>query len=122
MAARSVVSIVVLLLLQLVMGLRSARRSLNFTFESIPLLNVYGFDAIGKVFGTGDGIRRSMSDFEYLPQNGVKVAMAYGDREYRCNWMGREAVALAAQWEGRRVSVRMDGRSLFRIRLMTVVW
>jgi hypothetical protein len=74
---------------------------LNFTFESIPLLNVYGFDAIGEVFRTGDDLRRSMSDFEYLLQNGVKVAMAYGDRDYRCNWMGGEAVALAAQWEGK---------------------
>ena len=31
----------------------------------------------------------------YLLENGVKIAMVYGDRDYACNWIGGEAVSLA---------------------------
>ena len=30
-----------------------------------------------------------------LLDNGVKIALVYGDRDYQCNWMGGEAVSLA---------------------------
>ena len=34
----------------------------------------------------------------YLLENGVKIAMVYGDRDYACNWIGGEAVSLAVNY------------------------
>jgi len=51
----------------------------NFTISSNLLVNLF--------FGvTGDPVRRTLSDLEYLLQHGHKVALVYGDRDYRCNW------------------------------------
>lgn len=36
--------------------------------------------------GTGDSFRTGIADFEYALNEGVKVAMIYGDRDYRCGW------------------------------------
>ena len=35
-----------------------------------------------------------LQDLAYLLDNGVKVAMMYGDRDYACNWIGGENVSL----------------------------
>ena len=35
-----------------------------------------------------------LQDLAYLLDNGVKVAMMYGDRDYACNWLGGENVSL----------------------------
>lgn len=37
----------------------------------------------------------SLGDMAYLLDNGVKVAMMYGDRDFACNWYGGEQVSLA---------------------------
>jgi carboxypeptidase D len=51
--------------------------------------------------GTGDAIRTAgMKSIEYLLDAGVKVAMMYGDRDYRCNWLGGEQLSLQANWTG----------------------
>jgi hypothetical protein len=71
---------------------------LNFTYDSNTVTNAFGFGLGSSVSGTGDGVRRSISDFEYLLNSSVKVAMAFGDRDYRCPWLGGEATALAAKY------------------------
>lgn len=39
-----------------------------------------------------------LEDLSYLLENGIKVTMAYGDRDYACNWIGGEAVSLAINY------------------------
>ena len=51
---------------------------LNFTANS-PLHPTIMFGL------TGDPFRRTKGDLEYLISNGVRVALVYGDRDYRCN-------------------------------------
>lgn len=41
-----------------------------------------------------------MKDVEYLLNNGVQVTFIYGDRDYRCPWLGMEKLSLAANWTG----------------------
>jgi hypothetical protein len=41
-----------------------------------------------------------IKSLEHLLDNGVKVALVYGDRDYRCPWMGAEQLSLAANWSG----------------------
>jgi len=65
----------------------------NFTVSSNMLVDLF-FSA------TGDPTRRTMADLEYLLQKGRNVALVYGDRDYRCNWMGAENVSLAAVHPG----------------------
>lgn len=36
-----------------------------------------------------------LQDLAYLLERGIKVALAYGDRDYACNWIGGEAASLA---------------------------
>ncbi|KAL8772750.1 MAG: hypothetical protein Q9209_002095 [Squamulea sp. 1 TL-2023] len=42
-----------------------------------------------------------IQDLAYLLDNGVKVALMYGDRDYACNWVGAEAVSLQIPYSGR---------------------
>ena len=39
-----------------------------------------------------------LEDLAYLLENGIKVALVYGDRDFACNWIGGEAVSLAVDW------------------------
>ncbi|KAF2767661.1 carboxypeptidase S1-like protein B [Teratosphaeria nubilosa] len=39
-----------------------------------------------------------LEDLAYLLESGIKVHMAYGDRDYACNWIGGEAVSLAINY------------------------
>ncbi|KAK3073317.1 hypothetical protein LTR53_005219 [Teratosphaeriaceae sp. CCFEE 6253] len=41
-----------------------------------------------------------MKSLEYLLASGVQVALAYGDRDFRCPWLGAEALALQINWTG----------------------
>ncbi|KAL6241242.1 hypothetical protein RBB50_011921 [Rhinocladiella similis] len=48
---------------------------------------------------TGDYPRGGyLEDLSYLIDNGIKVALVYGDRDYACNWIGGEAVSLALNY------------------------
>ncbi|KAI5358161.1 Putative peptidase S10, serine carboxypeptidase, alpha/Beta hydrolase [Septoria linicola] len=50
---------------------------------------------------TADAFRaEGMKKIKYLLDQGVKVAMIYGDRDYRCSWNGAEKLSLAANWTG----------------------
>ncbi|KAL8700597.1 MAG: hypothetical protein Q9201_005361 [Fulgogasparrea decipioides] len=42
-----------------------------------------------------------IQDLAYLLDNGVKVALTYGDRDYACNWLGGEATSLAIPYSQR---------------------
>lgn len=42
-----------------------------------------------------------LQDIAYLLDNGIKVALMYGDRDYACNWLGAEAVSLQIPYSGR---------------------
>lgn len=67
--------------------------SVNFT-TSLLSNNVF-------VYGTGDPVRvKGLENVQYLLENGVKVVMMYGDRDYRCPWNGAEKLSLALQWPG----------------------
>ncbi|KAF2725995.1 carboxypeptidase S1-like protein B [Polychaeton citri CBS 116435] len=39
-----------------------------------------------------------LSDLAYLLDNGIKVALVYGDRDFACNWIGGEAISLAINY------------------------
>ncbi|KAK4203366.1 putative carboxypeptidase [Triangularia verruculosa] len=63
------------------------------------------FTSVSRVSGavffalTGDPMRHDLSDLAYLLGNGIKVAMVYGDLDYRCNWFGAEEISLAVGGE-----------------------
>lgn len=60
---------------------------------------MYGLPSPYSFLGTGDLVRYAgMSNIEYLLANGVKIALVFGDRDYRCPWTGGEAIAKAAKW------------------------
>ncbi|KAK0721211.1 Alpha/Beta hydrolase protein [Apiosordaria backusii] len=63
----------------------------------VPLNFTAGSRVTGGVFFgmTGDPMRHDLSDISYLLENGIKVAMVYGDLDYRCNWFGAEEISLA---------------------------
>lgn len=47
----------------------------------------------------GDYVRPGwIEDLAYLLERGVKVTLAYGDRDYACNWIGGEALSLAINY------------------------
>ncbi|CAP62270.1 uncharacterized protein PODANS_5_12220 [Podospora anserina S mat+] len=48
---------------------------------------------------TGDPMRHDLSDLRYVLENNIKVAMVYGDLDYRCNWFGGEEISLAVGGE-----------------------
>jgi carboxypeptidase C (cathepsin A) len=48
--------------------------------------------------GTGDIFRQNQSNIEYLLQNNIQVALLYGDRDTRCNWIGVENVSLTVDY------------------------
>lgn len=48
--------------------------------------------------GIADAIRGNISNLEYVLSKGYSVHMVHGDRDYRCNWLGGEAISLAAKW------------------------
>jgi hypothetical protein len=64
---------------------------LNYT-ESVSSV----FEAFTK---TGDYIRSGyLEDLAYILDQGIKVALVYGDRDYACNWIGGEEVSLAVPY------------------------
>jgi carboxypeptidase D len=51
---------------------------------------------------TGDYARSDvlgyLEDIAYVLDQGIKVALVYGDRDYACNWIGGEEVSLAVEY------------------------
>ena len=49
----------------------------------------------------GDISRRAgLKDVEYLLSRGIRIALIYGDRDYRCPWIGAEKLSMQANWDG----------------------
>lgn len=66
----------------------------NFTADSAAAQNAL-------IELTGDAVRtEGMKALEYLLASGTKVALFYGDRDYRCPWLGGEQLSLSANWTG----------------------
>ncbi|KAI0376564.1 serine carboxypeptidase [Hypomontagnella monticulosa] len=66
---------------------------INFTQSSSAVS--YAFRSIGDYNRPG-----WVEDLAFLLENGIKVHMMYGDRDYACNWIGGEAVSLAVNYTG----------------------
>lgn len=68
----------------------------------VPLNWTQSSGAVSTAFRSiGDYIRPGwIEDLAYLLDNGIKVTLAYGDRDYACNWIGGEAVSLAINYSG----------------------
>ncbi|KAI9727225.1 MAG: hypothetical protein M1834_008485 [Cirrosporium novae-zelandiae] len=49
-------------------------------------------------FATGDPAAMTIKHLESVLDAGVKVAMVYGDRDHRCNWIGAENVSLNVEY------------------------
>ena len=56
---------------------------LNFTFSSNLVVQATLFPG----GGTGDAARRNMSSINYIASKGIKIALVFGDRDFRCNCM-----------------------------------
>jgi hypothetical protein len=67
----------------------------------IPLNWTQSNSAISRAFRSiGDYPRPGWKeDLAYLLEEGVKVALVYGDRDYACNWYGGEALSLAIPYD-----------------------
>jgi carboxypeptidase C (cathepsin A) len=44
--------------------------------------------------------RAGLKDVEYLLSRGIGIALIYGDRDYRCPWIGAEQLSMEANWTG----------------------
>ncbi|KAF1352374.1 secreted carboxypeptidase-like protein [Delphinella strobiligena] len=66
----------------------------------VPVNHTSASHAVYKAFtGTGDMARGGMlENLAYILDNGVKVSLLYGDRDYACNWVGGEASSLKIPW------------------------
>ncbi|KAL8918927.1 MAG: hypothetical protein Q9172_005195 [Xanthocarpia lactea] len=73
----------------------------------VPINYTQSTNGVFKAFNSiGDYARTDIrggqiQDLAYLLDNGVKVALMYGDRDYACNWVGGEAVSLQIPYSGR---------------------
>ncbi|KAB5572158.1 Alpha/Beta hydrolase protein [Coniochaeta sp. 2T2.1] len=64
----------------------------NYTYA--PKAPVQNFFA-----ATGDPFRYDgKADLEYLASTGVKISFVYGDKDYRCNWLGAENTSLVMDY------------------------
>ncbi|KAK8102784.1 hypothetical protein PG984_015930 [Apiospora sp. TS-2023a] len=72
--------------------LKALGAEVNYTLNSNPTAN--GFLLSGD-FAFG-GFKEDLGS---LLDDGVKVALIHGDRDFRCNWIGGEAVSLAIDYD-----------------------
>ncbi|KAI9781133.1 MAG: hypothetical protein M1835_004356 [Candelina submexicana] len=70
---------------------------INFT-ESVNSV-YHAFGAVGD-YPRADVRGGYLQDLSYILNNGIKVALVYGDRDYACNWLGGEDVSLAVNYSG----------------------
>ena len=68
---------------------------INFTESTNGVY--YAFNNVGD-YARADIRGGYLQDLAYLLNNGVKVALMYGDRDYACQWLGGEEVSLAVNY------------------------
>ncbi|EFX06048.1 carboxypeptidase [Grosmannia clavigera kw1407] len=76
---------------------------LNFSLLSYTVDKVFGFASSSPSLSssTGDAARQAgVNNLAYLLDRGVRVALIFGDRDYRCPWTGGEPTAEAVMWSG----------------------
>ncbi|KAI0900235.1 serine carboxypeptidase [Annulohypoxylon nitens] len=68
----------------------------------VPINYTQSSSAVASAFrAIGDYPRPGwIEDLTFLLENGIKVHLMYGDRDYACNWIGGEAVSLAVNYTG----------------------
>lgn len=68
----------------------------------VPVNFTQSSTAVSRAFRSiGDYPRPGwLEDLAFLLENGIKVHLMYGDRDFACNWMGGEAVSLAINHTG----------------------
>ena len=72
--------------------LRALGMPLNFTGSSGASSTAFR--------GIGDYNRPGwIEDLGYLLENGIKVVLMYGDRDFACNWIGGEELSLGIPWK-----------------------
>ncbi|KAJ5087807.1 hypothetical protein N7456_011423, partial [Penicillium angulare] len=69
----------------------------------VPINFTESIDSVSRGFAsTGDYPRADvhgyLHDIGYLLDNGIKVSLIYGDRDYACNWIGGEDVSLLVDY------------------------
>ncbi|UPX19027.1 Carboxypeptidase D [Ascochyta rabiei] len=64
---------------------------LNFSISSNVITQTY----LGV---TGDLVRVSIDKMNRVANSDIKIALIFGDRDYRCNWLGGEAVSLSLSY------------------------
>ncbi|KAF2135710.1 uncharacterized protein K452DRAFT_313776 [Aplosporella prunicola CBS 121167] len=65
-------------------------------------LNYTGNNQIYSAYSvSGDFAAPYLPDLSKLLQWDVQVSLVYGDADYICNWLGGEALSLAADWSGK---------------------
>ncbi|CAI6100721.1 unnamed protein product [Clonostachys chloroleuca] len=67
----------------------------------VPLNYTRGSQAVEAAFlrMTGDPVRYGFSHLTHLLDGGVNIAMVYGDRDYRCNWISAENASLSIPFQ-----------------------
>lgn len=67
----------------------------------VPVNHTFTSPAVAKRFdATGDIMKAGLvQDIGYVLDQGVKVSMMYGDRDYACNWVQGEAASLKVPWQ-----------------------
>lgn len=66
----------------------------------VPLNYTESVSSVFEAFTqTGDYVRGGyLEDLAYILEQGIKVALVYGDRDFACNWIGGEEVSLAVPY------------------------
>ncbi|KAJ6785314.1 hypothetical protein PWT90_04607 [Aphanocladium album] len=59
--------------------------------------NDYTYQAV-MFKATGNAMVQGVSLLEHVLDNGVGLALVFGDRDYKCNWIGGEAISLAMNY------------------------
>ena len=79
-----------------VRALLGVPEGLNYTLFSSVVNNNF--------IASGDPVRDGRKDLMYVLERGTRVAMVYGDRDWRCNWVGGENLTASLSWPRRATS------------------
>lgn len=94
-----------------VRALLGVPQGLNYTlFSSVVNSNF---------IASGDPVRDGRRDLLYILERGTRVAMVYGDRDWRCNWVGGENLALSLGWPVEKKARRLAEGGYVEVRKLS---